>query len=211
MSPFVNIGNVPFDLNVLSSLYPEVKHIREKARLLESDGIIIRIKRGLYVASPEETGKDINRNLIANHVYGPSYVSLFTALRHYGLIPEQVHLVQSLSTKHTRKFETPVGYFDYENCSPEYFHIGVTIEKEEDVTYLIASPEKALCDCINYSRGVNLKFMKDVATYLEQDIRFDMDALLALDIATIEACAPFSRKTQSIKTLIKYIKHERHL
>lgn len=27
--------------------------------------------------------------LLANHIYGPSYVSMETALRYYGLIPEE--------------------------------------------------------------------------------------------------------------------------
>lgn len=202
------MGNVPFDLNVLASVFSETKHIVEKARRLEADSRIIRLKRGLYVADPEETGKALNRNLIANHLYGPSYVSLQTALRHYGLIPEQVHLTKSLTTKHSRSFETPVGNFDYENCRNEYFPIGVRQEKENDITYLIATPEKALCDLINYSKGVGLRFMKDVAIYLEEDIRFDMDALSGFDISILENCAAFSRKAQSINTLIKYIKHK---
>ena len=116
MSPLTTLANVPFDINVLSSVFPETKHITEKARKLVSDGKIIRLKQGMYVASPEETGKVLNSNLIANHIYGPSYVSLQTALRHYGLIPERVHLIQSLTTKHSRSFETPVGNFDYKCC-----------------------------------------------------------------------------------------------
>ena len=130
---------------------------------------------------PEETGKALNRNLIANHIYGPSYVSLQTALRHYGLIPERVHLIQSLTTKHSRSFETPVGNFDYKCCSKEYFPIGVRLENDNDITYLIATPEKALCDLINYSKGANIRFMKDVAQYLEEEISFDMYTLSEFD------------------------------
>ena len=211
MSLLTNIGIVPFDLNVLSSVYPETKHIVEKARRLESDGKIIRLKKGMYVVSPEETGKALNRNLIANHIYGPSYVSLQTALRHYGLIPERVHLIQSLTTKHSRSFETPVGNFDYKCCSKEYFPIGVRLENDNDITYLIATPEKALCDLINYSKGANLRFMKDVAQYLEEDIRFDMDTLSEFDMDILENCAIYSRKSQNINTLIKYMKHERYI
>lgn len=211
MSPLTDIGIVPFDLNVLSSVYPETKHIVEKARRLESDGKIIRLKKGMYVLSPVETGKVLNRNLIANHIYGPSYVSLQTALRRYGLIPEQVHLIQSLTTKHSRSFETPVGNFDYKCCSKEYFPIGVRLENDNDITYLIATPEKALCDLINYSKGVNLRFIKDVVQYLEEDIRFDMDAISEFDMDILENCAIYSRKGQYINTLIKYIKHEQYI
>lgn len=206
-----SIGNVPFDLNVLATIYPDMKHIGEKARRLEADNEIIRLKRGLYVVSPEVSDKKLNRYLIANHIYGPSYVSMQTALRHYGLIPERVHLIQSLTTKHARSFKNQLGYFDYGNCTPAYFSIGVRYEREEGIAYLIASPEKALCDLINYSKGVNLRFMKDVMAYLEEDIRFDMDELERLDISVFEACAKHSRKSQNIHTLIKYLKHERHL
>ena len=211
MSPFNNIGNIPFDLNVLASIFPKTRFIVEKARRLEAAGVIIRLKQGLYIASQQETGKTLNRNLIANHLYGPSYVSLHTALRHYGLIPEQVHLTESLTTKHSRSFETPAGNFNFSNCSAGYFPIGVRAVTEDGVTYLIATPEKALCDLINYSKGLNLRFMKDVAAYLEEDIRFDMDALESFDISILESCAPYSRKTQNINTLIKFIKHERHI
>ena len=131
MSPFTNIGNVPFDLNVLASLFPETKFTGEKARRLEAAGTIIRLKQGLYVASPDETGKSLNRNLIANHLYGPSYVSLQTALRHYGLIPERVHLTLSMTTKHTRNFDTPAGSFDFRKCGKEYFPIGIRTETED--------------------------------------------------------------------------------
>ena len=207
MSPFTNIGNVPFDLNVLASLFPATKFTGEKARRLEAAGTIIRLKQGLYVASPDETGKALNRNLIANHLYGPSYVSLQTALRHYGLIPEKVYLTLSITTKHSRNFDTPVGYFDFRNCGKEYFPIGVRVETEDGVNYLIATPEKALCDLINCTKGLELRFMKDAALYLEEDIRFDMDALPSFDLSILESCAACSRKPQSINTLIKYIKH----
>lgn len=123
MRPLVNIGNIPFDINVLSSLFPGCRHITEKARALVDSGKIIRLKKGLYIASEQESGKPFNRFLISNHIYGPSYVSQSSALRHYGLIPERVHAVQAVTTKHSRDFETSIGFFRYTGCSDEYFHI----------------------------------------------------------------------------------------
>ena len=41
MTPFENIGNIPFDVNVLSAFFPNHKHINEKARALEKNGQII--------------------------------------------------------------------------------------------------------------------------------------------------------------------------
>ena len=211
MSPLVQLGNVPFDLSVLSSSFPSVRHIGEKARRLESDGSIVRLKRGLYVVSSQESGIPLNNFLLANHIYGPSYVSLQTALRYYGLIPEHVFLTMSLATKHSRSFSTPVGSFSYYNCAPEYFSIGVRSVIEDGVGFLVASPEKAVCDLINYSRGVNLRSMKDVEVYFEEDMRIEIDSLGSFKTSILEECAPLSRKENSIRTLIKFIKNERYL
>lgn len=211
MSPFDLTGNVPFDLSVLSSIFPNNKHIGDKARKLENDGKIIRLKKGLYVASHNETGKAIYRELIANHLYGPSYVSQETALRHYGLIPERVYIVKSVTTKHSRSFENEAGNYQYQNCSNEYFPIGVRIEEGDGINFLIATPEKALCDLINFSKNLNFRSSRDVVTYLEMDIRFDMDSIANMNVSVIEKCAEYSRKQNSINLLIKFMKNERNL
>lgn len=211
MSHFANIKNVPFDINVLSSLFPVCTHITEKARALVDSGRIIRLKKGLYIASEQETGKPFNRFLVSNHIYGPSYVSLSSALRHYGLIPERVHMTQAVTTKHSREFETPIGVFRYINSSDEYFHIGIRIFKDDGINYLMATPEKALCDLINFSKGVNLRFVKDGKRYLEEDIRFDTDALADFDIDILKRCAQHSRRRKSIENLIKHIENERDI
>lgn len=211
MTPFAKIGNIPFDINILSSLFPECRYITEKAISLVESGRILRLKKGLYIASEKETGKPYDRFLISNHIYGPSYVSKSSALRHYGLIPERVHATQAVTTKHSREFENKLGLFLYQNCSDEYFHIGIRIQQYQGVNCLIATPEKALCDLINFSKGVNLRFIKDVKLYLEEDIRFDTDKLKTLDIKLLKECAEQSRRKKSIENLIKYIENERNL
>ncbi len=211
MSPFSNIASIPFDTNVLSSVFPDHKHISEKAISLVDTGRIIRLKKGLYVASEEETGKPICRPLLANHIYGPSYVSFSTALRFYGLIPERVHTIQSVTTKHSRDFENKMGLFTYRNASDEYFHIGIRIIAENDLSFLMASPEKALCDIINFSKGINLRFIKDVGDFLENDIRLDTEILQEFNTDILEECAKYGRRKKSMKNLIQYIKNECHI
>lgn len=211
MGVFADIKNIPFDINVLSSLFPECRHITEKARVLVESGRIIRLKKGLYVASEHESGSPINRFLASNHIYGPSYVSQSSALRYYGLIPERVQMIQATCTKHSRDFETPIGVFRYTGCSKEYFNIGIKIMQENGINMLIASPEKALCDLINFSKGVNLRFIKDAKTYIEDDIRLDTDALADFNIDILKRCALYSRRQKSIENLIKYIENERDI
>ena len=75
-----------------------------------------------------------------------------------------------------------------------------------DYAFLIASPEKALCDLIANSSMVNLRYMKDVETYLEQDIRMDMDEFFKFDTSILEDYIKVGKKTDSIKTLLKYLR-----
>lgn len=208
MDALHKIGAVPFDLSVLQSLFPDCKHITDKALRLEADGRIIRLKRGLYVANSDNG--ELSRELIANQLYGPSYVSMSWALRYHGLIPERVHLVQSITTKHSRKFSNPLGHYHYQNCPADYFPIGITIQGSGDVRYLMASPEKALCDYINYNK-ITLRFMKDVGGFLEEDLRFDTDILGDLNQAIIQRCAETGRKSGSLFTLLKFLQNDRHL
>lgn len=169
------IGTIPVTTSIIESSYPELKSANKKVTWLEKQGFIIRLKRGLYVANPKHSGKTLSSELIANHLYTPSYISMSTALRYYGLIPEAVYVHQSMTVKHSRSFQTPVGYYDYKHISKEAFPIGVRSMYKDNYAFLIASPEKALCDLIANSSKVILRYMKDVEAYLEQDIRMDLD------------------------------------
>ena len=111
------IGTIPVTTSIIESLYPELKSANKKVTWLEKQGFIIRLKRGLYVANPKHSGKTLSSELIANHLYTPSYISMSTALRYYGLIPEAVYVHQSMTVKHSRSFQTPIGCYNYKHIS----------------------------------------------------------------------------------------------
>ena len=73
------IGTIPITTSIIESLYPELKSAEKKVAWLEKNGYIIRLKRGLYVINPEHSGKILSSELIANHLYAPSYISMSTA------------------------------------------------------------------------------------------------------------------------------------
>lgn len=200
------IGTIPVTTSIIESLYPELKSANKKVTWLEKQGVIIRLKRGLYVVNPEHSGKTLSSELIANHLYTPSYISMSTALRYYGLIPEAVYVHQSMTVKHSRSFQTPVGSYDYKYISREAFSIGVRSMHKGDYAFLIASPEKALCDLIANSSKVNLRYMKDVEIYLEQDIRMDMDEFYKMDEIIFKDYIKVGKKADSISRLLKFMK-----
>lgn len=206
ISPLETLSNIPVSTMTLASLFPDNKAGGEKVRSLEQKGYVIRLKKGLYVASPEVSKMPLSLELIANQLYAPSYVSMSSALRHYGLIPEAVYTMQSMTVKHSRSFDTPVGHFEYTYINRDAFHIGVTIIDRQTYTFLMASPEKALCDLIANSPKVNLRYFKDVERYLEEDIRLDMDDFLKMDASVFEHYAEAGKKASSIQTLLRYLK-----
>lgn len=202
-SPLEQLGNIPVSAAALASLFPDIKAGSQKIRLLERDNKVIRLKKGLYACSPGVTGFELSTELIANHLYTPSYVSMSSALRYYGLIPEAVYVMQSMTLKHSRDFDTPVGRFEYTHISKNSFSIGLSSVREKDYAFVIATPEKALCDLIANSTGVNLRYPKEAAVYLEEDIRLDLSDFRQMNPAILEAYAKVGKKSDSIRTLIK--------
>ena len=144
-------------------------------------------------------GKDLPALL--NHLHPDLGVSLGN-----GYIPERVFTMTSITTKRTRKFENSLGRFTYYQVKPSYFPIGIRSVEENGVNCLMAGPEKALCDTILYDSYLPSQSVMRLEQYLEEDIRFDMDALNEFDISIIEACAQNGGKEQIFNNLIKIIK-----
>lgn len=200
------IGTIPITTSIIESLYPELKSAEKKVVWLEKKGYIIRLKRGLYVVNPEHSGKTLSNELIANHLYAPSYISMSTALRYYGLIPEAVYTHQSMTVKHSRNFHTPIGNYAYRQIARDSFSVGVRSVHKGEYAFLMASPEKALCDLIANSSKVNLRFLKEVENYLEHDVRMDMDAFFNFDADIFEAYIKVGKKADSVVTVLKYLR-----
>ncbi len=197
-------GIVPISSAVLKSVLVDYKSVNTKIHALEKQGELIRLKKGLYVVSPKVAGRELSLELIANHLYGPSYVSMQSALRYYGLIPERVYTVRSMTTKHSREFKNEVGVFSYREVADDYFAVGVTQAKTA-VPFLIATPEKALCDTIIHTPGLTLRSIRAIEEYLTGDLRFDMDRLFALDTSVLRACVAVGKKKTELQNLITLI------
>ena len=114
------IGTIPVTTSIIESSYPELKSANKKVTWLEKQGFIIRLKRGLYVANPKHSGKTLSSELIANHLYTPSYISMSTALRYYGLIPEAVYVHQSMTVKQQTADATLLLLYMVHTIVPRY-------------------------------------------------------------------------------------------
>lgn len=135
------------DYLFLMDCLKDYKSPRAKLTTLLKKKDLIRVKKGIYLFSPDYRKELYSPEILANKIYGPSYVSLEYALSYYGLIPEYVSEVTSVSIKRNRNFDTPIGRFSYKHLPIALYKIGFNlIFIREWSTALIATPEKALAD-----------------------------------------------------------------
>lgn len=166
----------PFDYQLAMYRLRDFRSPRDKLRHLCELGEVVRVKKGLYVPGRRQ-GEDlpVDPLVLSGLIYGPSYVSLETALSHYGLIPERVEEITCVTSKRTKLFRTPLGRYRYWPVNERVFSCGMRLEPAKGGTWLLAEPEKALCDRIALIR--NLGAVRDVPSALAEDLRIDLEAV----------------------------------
>lgn len=194
-----------FDYQTLMDVLREYDRPRDKIRALLKKKSIIRIKKGLYVFGETLARKPYSREILANLIYGPSYISLEYALHYHGLIPERVESVTSCTPGRGREFSTPIGRFRYRRIPTAAYALGIDqVEIEPGRSFLIARPEKALADKLMADRGVPLSSPDDLKTYLVRHLRIDLKELAGMKTPLIAriAAAYRSRKIRWLSQLI---------
>lgn len=179
------------------------KNPSKKVERLAATGEILRLRRDLYVGVG---GGPINTYLAANYIVSPSYVSGLTALSYYGIIPEFVCDVISMTTKKAVTHVNYFGEFCYHLCPRDYYSIGIHTEYNNGNPFVMAGVEKALCDHIFITPKLNLRFKRDVLLWLEEDMRMDMDELAKMDFSIIEKCAELGRKKTMLNNIIRVLR-----
>jgi len=111
-----------------------------------SQGLILRLKKGLYILN--DTDRKITPSVlfVANQLVSPSYVSMEYALNFYGLIPERVEEITSVTAKKTSFFENALGRFRYQHIKESGYLGFKRIKEDNKLSFLIAEPEKAIVD-----------------------------------------------------------------
>ena len=196
-------GVVPVSSSVLTAVLSEYR-----IAALEKAGDLVRLKRGLFVVSAQASRQAISRELAANHILGPSYVSLESALSFYGLIPERVYAVRSATLKRAKTFSTPLGVFDYVTVPEKYFPIGIRQEiVENKYAFLIAEPTKAVCDMIVATPNLRLQSARAMQEYLTENLRLDFDTAKSLDKSIVSQCVKVVKKKTELNWLLKFLEN----
>lgn len=205
------ISQEEFDYQTLLDCLKKYARPRDKISDLIKKRVIIRVKKGLYIFGDEYRRRPYSREILANLIYGPSYISLDYALQHYGLIPERVEALTSVTTGRSHRFSTPVGLFTYRMIPLEAFRIGMDrIELDNGRAFLMATPEKALADKVHADRGMEILTQKALSSYLAENLRIDPSALRDLRPADIDTIARRyrSKKITLLNDLLRRIHHQ---
>jgi predicted transcriptional regulator of viral defense system len=122
--------------------------IRKQLTRWVSRGKLIQIRRGFYLIAQPYRDMQPHPFLIANMIKMASYVSLQSALGHYGIIPEYVPVITSVTTGRTEEIITEVGRFQFKHIKKDLFWGYQRIEVVAGTKIFMALPEKCLLDLI---------------------------------------------------------------
>lgn len=200
------VPNEEFDYQILLDVLKEYESPRDKITALLKRKDIIRVKKGIYIFGERYARRPFSREVLANMILGPSYVSLDYALHYYGLIPERVETLTSVTSGRNRQFSTPVGLFTYRGIPRNAYPVGIDQIEIEGRRFFIATPEKALCDKLYDARGIGIRSRSALKEYLFTSLRIDVEELRKLDTRALGLIAERYR-SRKIRLLAGLVQH----
>lgn len=132
-----------FNLNDVRKLDPGFH--RQQLYYWHNQGYIQPLAGGYYILA-DRVMDEMVLFMVANKIYEPSYISLESALAYYGVIPETVLGVTSISSRKTRQYDSAWGVFSYRSVKPQYMIGYQVIENTPGIKFKIAYLEKVLLD-----------------------------------------------------------------
>lgn len=143
-------------------------------------GYLIRLRRGMYAFADYMEIPEM-ATYFAGRIYRPSYISLHTALSSYGLIPESVVQITSVTSLKTAVFKNDFGEYSYKSVREDLMFGYEPRQLGNGRTAVYATREKALLDMLYLYPFY--KTEQDLA-----DLRLDREVLHEdLDLAQWEA------------------------
>lgn len=165
--------------SMLLGALSEYKDARGKINSLSKKGLIQPLKQGVYLVSSDLGFRPYSKEILAQLIYGPSYISLETALSHYGFISERVTTTTSICMGRGKTFSTAIGDFAYHNIKKSLYPLGVELKEVFEGAFCqYASPEKALLDFIHIKeKKGEFKNQKEYFKYITESYRLDLNSV----------------------------------
>jgi hypothetical protein len=200
-------AEIPITRHMILTLLRNYQRPNDKISELLKSKELIALKRGLYIVGEKTDLLRPEPFLIANHLRGPSYVSLESALSYWNMIPERVYEISSVTLKSSKSFDTEVGRFSFKQLKAPFYSLGIKyVNYSNKQTALVASPEKALCDKIIVTPNLSLRSIKQTEQFLIEDLRIGFDELKELNSQAIESWIKYAPKHGSLQMLVNTLK-----
>jgi len=154
-----------FSVSQVRAIYPDFH--RGNFVQWQQAGYIVSLRQGWYAFADYLQQPDYAR-YFAGKICAPSYISLHTALSFYGIIPEAVVEITSVTTQKTCRYENAFGQFSYQTIKPRLFWGFEPKTMRDGKQYMMSTPEKAIIDLLYlYPQYSTLDEMRE--------LRFDED------------------------------------
>lgn len=195
------VGDEPvFETSLLFAGKPDLPYLQRQLSRWVRMGYLYQLRRELYALAPPYQKTHPHPFLAANRMVRASYVSGESALAFYGLIPDYVPAIISVTTQRPAHWTNPFGDFLFRHVKVALFFGYATVHLEGKQHAFLATPEKALLDLIYLQAGA------DSADYLAS---LRLQHLDQLDFARLDVyvartgSAKLARAAKHIRTLAK--------
>lgn len=136
-------------------------------------GYIVSLRQGWYAFADYLQQPDYAR-YFAGKICAPSYISLHTALSFYGIIPEEVVEITSVTSQKTCRYENAFGQFSYQTIRPRLFWGFEPKTMRDGKQYMMATPEKAIIDLLylypQYSTPDDMRELRFDEDWMREDL-----------------------------------------
>jgi hypothetical protein len=178
------------DYQIVMDAFQEYAFPRKALSDALARGDLLRVKKGLYVQSGPGIPR-YSKEVLANMIYGPSYISFEYALAYYGLIPERVEELTSATIGKSKSFNSSIGRFSYTHVPGRYYRFAFGRKELEDKhAFLIADPEKAVADRVLREKG---RFsIRSMRQFLFDNLRIDPMEFKNLDSVLLSEASHLS-------------------
>jgi predicted transcriptional regulator of viral defense system len=158
-------------------------------------GRLVQLKKGLYTVTEPYRNVIPHPFVLANAMKRASYVSLQSALGHFGMIPEHVPTVTSVTTQRPERVDTQLGQFIFRRIRKNWFCGYQQVDLGSGQRVFVATPEKALLDIVYLTPGA------DSYDFLAE---LRLQSLESLDLNALRQLAEISRSAK-LRRAVKHI------
>lgn len=191
-----------FTASEAKSIFFDQKNITTQIAFWLKKRYLSKIRDGLYVLA--KVKNEINPMVFAGKIYEPSYLSLEFALNYYGIIPDIPGTYTSVTSKTTKYFKNYFGNFVYQKVKAGFF-TGYETKNEKNVSFNIATPEKALIDYLYLNKNKikgDANFWREMR--IDEDFKFKKNRLEFYNTLLSD-----KKVSNLIKSVLEYQKNAR--